>query len=484
MYKILTFFFLIFSFSNSQILFSEYAEGSSYNKYLEIYNYSNEEIDLSGYAFPSCSNGCDQEGEWDYMNYFPDGAIIPVGGVYVITHPYATDPSNDYYTADIAVFSNHQFQFLGNGNDAVGLVNLDSGQILDIVGSMSADAPDDGWDVAGVLEATKDHVLVRKSNISVGNGGDWVASAGTNANDSDWIVLDNEVWSNLGFHEYDGGVTIIFGCTDSEALNFNPLATNDDGSCEYAEIDGCTDPLALNFNPLATNDDGSCEYAQEEGCADSSACNYDSSVNSALFSYVTTDSNMTIAIEESVGNSVGLELGDMLGVFYTNDSNELTCAGTAIWNNEALAIAAWGSESGLDNGFTPTEEFIFIVQKLNGTMFLLDSSMNNEPPFSSTYEPNGFGQVLDFVGSSPYFDLANCEYPEQYYDCFGNCLNDADGDGICDEFELDIKENSINSLNLIKVVNVLGKDSADDVQHQILFEIFENGVVNKKIIIN
>ena len=157
---------------------------------------------------------------------------------------------------------------------------------------MSADAPDDGWDVAGVLEATKDHVLVRKSNISVGNGGDWVTSAGTNANDSDWIVLDNEVWSNLGFHEYDGGVTIIFGCTDSEALNFNPLATNDDGSCEYA---------------------------QEEGCADSSACNYDSSVNSALFSYVTTDSNMTIAIQESVGNSVGLELGDMLGaVSYTH----------------------------------------------------------------------------------------------------------------------------------------------------------------------
>jgi len=457
MYKILTFFFLIFSFSNSQILFSEYAEGSSYNKYLEIYNYSNEEVNLSGYAFPSCSNGCDQDGEWDYMNYFPDGAIIPVGGVYVITHPYATDSSNDYYTEDIAVFSDHQFQFLGNGNDAVGLVNLDSGQVLDVIGSMSTDVPDNGWDVAGVLEATKDHVLVRKSNISVGNGGDWISSAGTNANDSDWIVLDNEVWNNLGFHEYDGGVTIIFGCTDSEALNFNPLATNDDGSCEYA---------------------------QAEGCTDSTACNYDPTVNSALFTYVTTDSNMTIAIEEFVGNSIGLELGDMLGIFYTNDSNELVCAGTAIWNNEALAIAAWGSESGLDNGFAPAEEFVFIIHKIDGLMFLLDASMNNMPPFSSTYEPNGFGQVLDFVGSSPYFDLVNCEYPEQYYDCFGNCLNDADGDGICDEFELDIKENSINNLNLIKVVNVLGKESAANIQHQILFEIFENGVVNKKIIIN
>ena len=73
----LVLFSLIFSFTlQGQILFSEYAEGSSYNKYLEIYNYSNELVNLSDYAFPSCSNGCDQQGEWDYMNYFPDGAII------------------------------------------------------------------------------------------------------------------------------------------------------------------------------------------------------------------------------------------------------------------------------------------------------------------------------------------------------------------------------------------------------------------------
>ena len=60
----LVLFSLIFSFTlQGQILFSEYAEGSSYNKYLEIYNYSNELVNLSDYAFPSCSNGCDQQGE-------------------------------------------------------------------------------------------------------------------------------------------------------------------------------------------------------------------------------------------------------------------------------------------------------------------------------------------------------------------------------------------------------------------------------------
>ncbi len=33
-------------------------------------------------------------------------------------------------------------------------------------------------------------------------------------------------------------------------------------------------------------------------------------------------------------------------------------------------------------------------------------------------------------------DYDNCEYPEDGYDCNGNCLEDTDGDGICDSFEI------------------------------------------------
>ena len=33
-------------------------------------------------------------------------------------------------------------------------------------------------------------------------------------------------------------------------------------------------------------------------------------------------------------------------------------------------------------------------------------------------------------------DAGYCDYAETNYDCDGNCLNDSDQDGICDEFEV------------------------------------------------
>jgi len=60
----------------------------------------------------------------------------------------------------------------------------------------------------------------------------------------------------------------VRGCTDPDALNYNPQAEVEDGSCEYAEIDvdpiiwGCTDTTADNYNSNATDDDGSCTYEE------------------------------------------------------------------------------------------------------------------------------------------------------------------------------------------------------------------------------
>ena len=63
----------------------------------------------------------------------------------------------------------------------------------------------------------------------------------------------------------------VRGCTDSEAENYNPLAQENDGSCQYKEVEevpikGCTNKTALNYNPNATADDGSCKYKGKIDC--------------------------------------------------------------------------------------------------------------------------------------------------------------------------------------------------------------------------
>ena len=85
-----------------------------------------------------------------------------------------------------------------------------------------------------------------------------------------------------------------FGCTNTDANNYNENVTKDDGSCDYDldndgvqdryEVDGCTDNTANNYMNSATDEDGSCDYDLDNdgildadeilGCTDSAANNY------------------------------------------------------------------------------------------------------------------------------------------------------------------------------------------------------------------
>ena len=58
-----------------------------------------------------------------------------------------------------------------------------------------------------------------------------------------------------------GSACPLCGCTDPDALNYDPLAVYDDSSCLYPGGNcGCDDPNATNYNAAALCDDGSCLY--------------------------------------------------------------------------------------------------------------------------------------------------------------------------------------------------------------------------------
>ena len=174
------------------IFFSEYAEGSSNNKYLEIYNPTSETISLDGYAYPNVSNAPTTVGVHEFWNTFETGATIAPGAVYIIAHGSADQTILDK--------ANETHNFLSNGDDGYALAKGTETDYtyIDFVGDFNGD-PGSGWDVAGVTAATKDHTLVRKETVISGNT-DWTASAGTNADDSEWIVKDKDDWTDLGKH--------------------------------------------------------------------------------------------------------------------------------------------------------------------------------------------------------------------------------------------------------------------------------------------
>ena len=75
--------------------------------------------------------------------------------------------------------------------------------------------------------------------------------------------------------------TQVYGCTNPEADNYNPDATVDDGSC-IVQLEGCMDIYSLNYDPAATTtaDTENCQPLCPDcwpyifGCQDTNALNY------------------------------------------------------------------------------------------------------------------------------------------------------------------------------------------------------------------
>ncbi|WP_298518339.1 endonuclease [uncultured Kordia sp.] len=180
--------------TGSSLYFSEYMEGSSFNKALEIANYTGSTVDLNEvgnvYTLKISTNG---SATWNSTYSFPMGAMITDGDVYVIGNTGlavctgAVDDSNDNITGF-------------NGNDAIGLFKNDV--LIDILGTLG-----DGATYA------QNTTLVRKPSISSPNAtftiGEWDASA-------------SNTCDNLGMHTQTLSVTTF----DTEEFVIYPNPTN------------------------------------------------------------------------------------------------------------------------------------------------------------------------------------------------------------------------------------------------------------------
>jgi endonuclease I/chitodextrinase len=159
--------------TTTELLISEYVEGSSNNKAIELANFTGSTIDLSSYSLKKATNG-----SGSFSSVLTLSGNLASGQVYVIANTSAN--ATILGLADITNGTVLTF----NGNDAVGLFKNDV--LIDLIGNASSSAV-----------FAQDVTLQRKSSIT---------SPNATYTTSEWNSLAQDTFSGLGNHFIDGGV--------------------------------------------------------------------------------------------------------------------------------------------------------------------------------------------------------------------------------------------------------------------------------------
>jgi len=203
----------------SDLIISEYIEGASYNKAIEIFNGTGSSINLSNYSLKLATNGAQTWG-----NSLTLSGILANNDVYVLAHKSAaadilavTDYSEE--TASVINF---------NGDDSIGLFYGEN--LIDIFGSISGTDPGTSWVVpyyeSGEATATThDKTWVRHSSVTGPNSTSPFAS-------TEWLVYDLGTHSYLGSHTSGGGdVTPAEQATAFANYVMTGIGNNAAGNC-------------------------------------------------------------------------------------------------------------------------------------------------------------------------------------------------------------------------------------------------------------
>jgi len=216
----------------TKVFISEYVEGSSNNKAVEIFNADNFALDLTKLSIRLYSNGSPTPNN----TWSGTSGTLPPGQSIVIYNASAGPEIKavGYESSNITFF---------NGDDALDVV-YDS-QVTDVFGTIGTD-PGASWPVAGVAGATADHTLIRKLSVTQGNT-DWASSAGTDATNSEWVVKDMDYFGNLSFvgtvfqgssTDWADGANWDMGVPDefTNAFINESVTVNDTGECNDLTI--------------------------------------------------------------------------------------------------------------------------------------------------------------------------------------------------------------------------------------------------------
>ena len=209
----------------SELFISEYVEGWSNNKAIELFNPSNETIDFSNYALSRWSNGAtipqttilegsigpdqafviaidkrDPNGEgyeaplWDGWLHYTDSVTLLPDSIY-------NEDSDLMSKVDLFICPNYEDGTMYfNGNDAFTLETT-FGDILDIIGKVGEN-PGEAWTDETGAYWTKDQTLVRKSSVTSPFVYD-PNSEYTFDPTLEWDSLPANSFAGLGSHECD-----------------------------------------------------------------------------------------------------------------------------------------------------------------------------------------------------------------------------------------------------------------------------------------
>ena len=232
------------------------------------------------------------------------------------------------------------------------------------------------------------------------------------------------------------------GCTNASACNYDPEAEFEDGTCDYSSCVGCTDVQADNYDPEATQDNGSCEYF---GCMNPLACNFDMNANvsddSCDFTSCVGCMNLDacnyspdFTISNASSCVFAAEYYDCSGVCLNDIDSDGTC--------DELEVMGCTNAMADNYDADATED--------DGSCILPIAGCTN--PFACNYNPEATqsDSSCDFVSctgcvntaacnfdpEATVADNGSCVFPDYALDCNGDCLNDNDFDGVCNEFEI------------------------------------------------